>query len=131
MASVTNGHRDEFVASPASGDETVKEAHLSGKSPNSKGMHLNDRVKHKAIRPSARLNSLGSDGTGSDHGIWKSQSVTSGLKKYTKNSRRPRGRYGRGLPKKGKMSLKFRQKYRRSMSSVRSPFSLSIAMLVF
>jgi hypothetical protein len=114
-----NGHRDEFITSPAAGDDIVKELSvLGGKSPNSKGLHPNDRMKHKAIRPSARLNSLGSDGTGSDHGIWKSQSVSSGLKKYTKNSRRPRGRYGRGLPKKGQsLSLEFSRMSRASPST--------------
>ena len=74
------------------------------RSPKSKGAH-EERIKHKAVRPSARLaralNGL-HDGTadGDSPAITTKGSV--GLKKYAKNSRRPRGRYGRGLPKKGK-----------------------------
>lgn len=97
-----NGTIDELV-SAANGDDIVTNGL---RSPNSKALHEN-RIKHKAIRPSARLNSLGSDGTGSDHNIWHSKTVAAGLKKYSKNSRRSRGRYGRGLPKKGKCAANF------------------------
>lgn len=65
-----------------------------------------DRIRHRAIRPSARLTALIADaaangGVHADGGIRQVKGLVCGLKKYTKNSRRPRGRYGRGLPKKG------------------------------
>lgn len=74
------------------------------KSPNSKKQEM-ERLKHKAIRPSVRMANGSSsvvppvmNGT-STTGIWQPRFMT--VKKYSKNSRRPRGRYGRGLPKKG------------------------------
>jgi len=110
---VTNGtivrDDDELAAlAAASPDEPVKEL-LGSKSP--KGKHGGDdhhtsRIKHKAIRPSARLaaaiNGDASHLNGVDGvGAWQPRHATTGLRKFTKNSRRPRGRYGRGLPKKG------------------------------
>lgn len=87
-----------------------------GSSPHSKSSnHHDSRKKHLvAIRPSKSASaglsmSLPSDtmtnGVGhfvSPIGPWQPKvRVTSGSLKYGKNSRRPRGRYGRGLPKKG------------------------------
>lgn len=77
------------------------------KSPNSKKSEV-ERLKHRAIRPSARsANGAIVNGVtppimnGATNGlIWQPRFMT--VKKYSKNSRRPRGRYGRGLPKKGK-----------------------------
>lgn len=73
------------------------------RSPKSKGAH-EERIKHKAIRPSARL-ARAINGIADGNNDGDSSAITSkgsnGLKKYAKNSRRPRGRYGRGLPKKG------------------------------
>lgn len=76
------------------------------KSPNSKKQEM-ERLKHKAIRPSARLANGSSSlppvlNPTATTGIWQPRFMT--VKKYSKNSRRPRGRYGRGLPKKGTLS---------------------------
>ena len=90
---------DDLI-SQVSGDQMTQ---LST-SPKLKSLH-EERIRHKAIRPSARLTALIGDAVangGSVEGIRQVKTVIGGLKKYTKNSRRPRGRYGRGLPKKGK-----------------------------
>lgn len=78
------------------------------KSPNSKKSEM-ERLKHRAIRPSARcqwgngaiVNGVSPPNmNGATNGlIWQPRFMT--VKKYSKNSRRTRGRYGRGLPKKG------------------------------
>ena len=96
----------------ATEDATVEEliSQVSGDSELSRSPKqklLEERVKHRAIRPSARLTALTADANGvpvAADGAGLRQvrgGLTGGLKKYTKNSRRPRGRYGRGLPKKG------------------------------
>ena len=75
------------------------------RSPKSKGLQ-GERIKHKAVRPSARLarmNMVADVMTDGDSLAVTTKGPT-GLKKYAKNSRRPRGRYGRGLPKKGSYS---------------------------
>lgn len=89
---------DDLI-SQVSGDQMTP---LS-QSPKQKSLH-EERIRHKAIRPSARLTALITDAVangGPVDGIRQVKTVVGGLKKYTKNSRRPRGRYGRGLPKKG------------------------------
>lgn len=66
-----------------------------------------ERIRHRAIRPSARLTALVADAAANGgpgiqaDGMRQVKGLLCGLKKYTKNGRRPRGRYGRGLPKKG------------------------------
>ena len=91
---------EDLIAQVTSGDQLSP---LS-QSPKQKSVQYEERIRHKAIRPSARLTALITDVTangGSADGIRQLRPVIGGLKKYTKNSRRPRGRYGRGLPKKG------------------------------
>lgn len=92
---------DYRVESP---DALLADQENSGyaRSPNSKGLH-EERIKHKAVRPSARLarmNLIADVMTDGDT-LAVATKGPNGLKKYAKNSRRPRGRYGRGLPKKG------------------------------
>lgn len=69
-----------------------------------------DRVKRRALRPSERAAALAIDvmGLGSPpNGFIEAIGNAGRIKvlvngnKFAKNSRRPRGRYGRGLPKKG------------------------------
>lgn len=66
-----------------------------------------ERVKWRAKRPSqkiAELNGLVGSPTAEEkllNGTMTRGILVTNPKKYAKNSRRPRGRYGRGLPKKG------------------------------
>lgn len=98
---------DPMVTSAMSHLDSSDDGTGYSKSPNSKKQEM-ERLKHKAIRPSARM-ADGSvmtppvmNGTATT-GIWQPRFMT--IKKYSKNSRRPRGRYGRGLPKKGSLSF--------------------------
>ena len=99
------------------------------KSPNSKKQEM-ERLKHKAIRPSARMANGSSSimippvmNGNSTTGIWQPRFMT--VKKYSKNSRRPRGRYGRGLPKKGRLLIP------PSLFLLVFPFLLVFLVLVF
>lgn len=98
-----DGGNSEDLMTVSSGMDHPDDDTGYSKSPNSKKQEM-DRLKHKAIRPSARLANGSSslppvtNGTPST-AIWQPRFMT--VKKYSKNSRRPRGRYGRGLPKKG------------------------------
>lgn len=92
----------DFVVEPPDALLADQENLGYARSPKSKGVH-EERIKHKAVRPSARLarmNMVADVMTDGDT-LAVSTKGSNGLKKYAKNSRRPRGRYGRGLPKKG------------------------------
>jgi len=72
-----------------------------------------ERIKHKAKRPSAKTSSITHYINGSPQAFSNENDPNNAasninlnnraLKKFTKNSRRPRGRFGRGLPKKGQI----------------------------
>lgn len=81
---------------------SIKEGHTAD--------HEN-RVMWRAKRPSqkaAELNGLAGSPTAEDKlNNSMSRGLLSNPKKLLKNSRKPRGRYGRGLAKKGEMTVIF------------------------
>lgn len=79
---------------------------------------IEERAKRKAKRPSKMLSSMGN---GVNHVNGTTDTILNGhlangtsrngllLKKFAKNSRRPRNCFGRGLPKKGELVIFFQK----------------------